>query len=211
MHGKDEAVHGRIDDQFVADGVAGAGDQVEDARRQSGIAEHFVKAEAGQRRVTGRLENNGIARDQRAGGHASRQGEREVERPNHGPDAIGPEHAAGLLGAGAAQRQFVAVMFLDLPTIVEDQIDGFGDFGDGFEAVLANLEAEQGGQLELALRHQVGGFAQQSDAMFPAQIAPDGINSLGRRDGPARVVAAAALKFAEQHACVGWCGVGESA
>src|SRR5204863_373071 len=95
------------------------------------------------------------------------------------------------------------MMCLHLVAVVEDQVDGFGNFGDGFEPVLADLEAEQRGKFELALRHPVRRLAEQRNAVLPAEIPPAGINGPGRGDGFAHVKAATALKPAEDLAGVG--------
>ena len=209
--GENEPVDIRVGDESGAGGVARSGDEVEHSRRQSGIAQHFVEAKPGERGVAGRLENDGIAGEQRARGHARGQREREVERRDDGPDAVGFEHVAGMLDAGAVHRLFVTVVFLHLPGVVENQVDGFRNFGDGFEAVLADFEAEQRGEFKLALRHQLGGFAQQRHALPPAKVAPCGENGFGRGDGFAGIVPAAKLKFAQQHMGIGGRSVGERA
>ena len=63
-------------------------------------------------------------------------------------------------------------MLFDLLTVIENQVDGFGDFGDGFKAVLADFQAEQRREFILALGHQPGGLAQQRDPLLPAKVAP---------------------------------------
>src|SRR2546429_7354825 len=143
----------RVDDQFMANGAAGASDEVKHSRRQLSVAQHFVEANAGEGSVAGRFENDGVAGDQRAGGHARGQCEWKVEWRDHGPDAVGVQHAAGLLGTGAAHGQLVTVVFLHLLTVVEDEVDSLGYFGDGFKTVLADFEAEERGKFKLTPRH----------------------------------------------------------
>ena len=195
----------------MANRAAGPSDEVKHSRRQPGVAQHFVEANAGEGSVAGRFENDCVAGDQSAGGHARGQCERKVERRDHGPDAVGFQHAAGLLGAGAAHGQFVAVVFLHLSAVVEDEVDSLGNFGDGFKAVLADLEAEERGKFKLTPRHQSGGLAQKRGALWPAEVPPHRRSGLGSGDGFACLVAASALKIAEQGARVGRRGVGERA
>src|SRR2546430_5160799 len=114
----------------MANRAAGASDEVKHSRRQLSVAQHFVEANAGEWSVAGRFENDGVARDQRAGGHARGQCEWKVEWRDHGPDAVRFQHAAGLLGTGAAHGQLVTVVFLHLLTVVEDEVDSLGYFGD---------------------------------------------------------------------------------
>src|SRR5438094_10047917 len=90
------------------------------------------------------FENGRVARDQRAGTHARGERQREVKRRDDGPDPVGFKHAPGLLDAVAAHLRFITIVLLHLPAIIKNQVDGFGNLGDGFEAVLADLEAEQG-------------------------------------------------------------------
>ena len=108
-----------------------------------------------------------------------------------------------MLGAGATHGQFIAAVFFHLLAVIENQVNGFGDFGDGLEAILPNFKAEQRGEFELTLHHQVGGFAQERDTFLPAKVSPGGINRPGRLDGLACVVAIAELKFAEHQTGVG--------
>ena len=168
--GENEAVNVRIGNEFVARGAARPGDEVKYARRQAGVAERFVKTNAGVGRVAGRLENDGVTGHQRARGHAGAQREREVERGDDGPHAVGFEHAACVLGAGAAHRQFIAAVFFHLLAVIENQVNGFGDFGDGFETILANFQCEDCSEIELSLCHQISGSAKDFYSRSPAEI-----------------------------------------
>ena len=209
--GENETVHVRIGDEFVAGGVAGAGDEVEHAGRQSSVAQNFIQAEAGPGRVAGGLEHNCVSSNQSPGSHARGEGNREVERRDHGPDPVRLEHAPSLLGAGATHRHFVSIVPFDLLAVIENEVDGLGHFRNGLETVLADFQTDHCGEFILALRHQFGGLAQEGDALAPAEAAPGGKDGLGGGDGLARVFAAAELKFAEQHARVSGRGVGERA
>lgn len=128
--GEGEAVHAGVGGQFRAEGFAGAGQVVADADRQAGVMENFVKPQTARGGGAGRLEDHGVAAEQRAGDHAGRQGEGEVERRDHDPDAIGPQHGTGLLTAAAAYRRFVTVLRLHPRAVIQQQIDGLGNFQD---------------------------------------------------------------------------------
>ena len=195
--GENETVQVRVGDEFVAGSVAGASNEVEDAGWQSSVAQHFIEAEAGPGRVAGRLENNCVSGDQSPRSHARGQGDREVERRDHGPDPVWLEHAPGLLGAGAAHRHFVTIAPFDLLAVIENEVDRLGNFRNGLEAVLADLQAHQRGEFKLALGHQFGGLAQERDPVPPAELAPGRKDSLGRGDSLARLFTAAELEFAE--------------
>lgn len=63
--------------------LAPAGEKLEGRRRDTGLEEHLVEAEAGQRRLLGGLHDDGVAGDQRRGGHAGEDRQREVPRRDH--------------------------------------------------------------------------------------------------------------------------------
>ena len=113
--GEHDAVHARVVDELLAGGPAAAGDEVEDAGRNSRRGHHLVQRVAEQRRGRRRLEHDGVAGDQRAAGRTGGEREREVERRDHRPDAVRPQHAGVLfVGTEAAQSGAEAVVLLDL-------------------------------------------------------------------------------------------------
>ena len=67
-------------DQNRADLLAVAGQEVGDAGRHAGRFQRLHQEVADARRLLGRLDHDGVAGDQRGGGHAGQDGEREVPR-----------------------------------------------------------------------------------------------------------------------------------
>src|SRR5438105_11398630 len=90
-------------------------------------------------------------------------------------------------------------MLLDLIAVVLDQIRGLFDVADAFEPVLPGLVAHERRKLPASRADAVCDFFQQGDALGPRQGAPGRIGRSGGRDGVARLLAARALKCAEQH------------
>ena len=68
-------------------GVAGAGDDVDDARRQVGLLADLGEQQRGQRRGLGRLEHDGVAAGQRRGDLPRQHQQREVPRDDLAGDA----------------------------------------------------------------------------------------------------------------------------
>jgi ParB family chromosome partitioning protein len=71
----------------IAAGVAGAGDDVDDARRQVGLLADLGEEQRGQRRGLGRLEHDGVAAGQRRGDLPGEHEQREVPRDDLADDA----------------------------------------------------------------------------------------------------------------------------
>ena len=102
--GEHDAVDVRVVDELLAGGAAAAGDEVEDAGRNARLGHHFVQRVAEQRRRRRRLEDDGVAGDQRAARRSGGEREREIERRDHRPDAVGPQHAGVLFVRARACR-----------------------------------------------------------------------------------------------------------
>ena len=108
-----------------------------------------------------------------------------------------------------SQRQFETVLFLHLLAIIENQVNRLGNFRDGFESVLANLQRQYGGEFKLSLGHQLGGAAKCLNAFGPGSIVPRGKSGSGCVDRLPNVGAFAALKTAEHLAGIGRIQIGE--
>ena len=101
-------------------------------------------------------------------------------------------------------------MRLHLAAVVENEIDALGNLGDGFEAILADFETENCGEAELPLGHDLGSFAEEGDALLPAQVGPVRNRGLGGFDGLTGFFGTGALEFAQQDARVGGGRIRES-
>ena len=162
----------------------GPDDHVEDAGRQARVVEDLGEVDAGQRRVARRLVDHGVAGDQRAARRTARQRHREVERADHGPDAVRLEHGPGVDGcvAEVAHRPIEAVVLLHHVAAPADQVGRLLDVAERLEPVLADLDRHERRELHLALADEVGGPSQQRHALLPRPPAP----CRERRCGPPR-------------------------
>ena len=142
--------------ELLAGRAAAAGDEVEDAGRDAGFADHFARTVAEQRRRARRLEDDGVAGDERAARGSRRQREREVERRDHRPDAV---RAAARWSSVHRHRASASasepVVRFDLIAVVGHQIRRLFDVADAFEPVLAGLVAHERRQLPPVLADAV--------------------------------------------------------
>ena len=108
------------------------GHEVHYAVGQAGVAERFEQQPATERGVAGDLEHDGVAGGQRRADRPAGQREREVERRDHGPDAVGLQARA--VAADEAGERVVgqvapkAVVGLHLVAVPGDQLGGLLDF-----------------------------------------------------------------------------------
>ena len=150
--------------QRIADRLAGAADIVEDAGRDAGIRVDARQLVAGKGRGRGRFVDDGVAGQQRAGGHADTQCVWEVERSQDRPDAEWAQHRAiALSRVERVELPHESVVFFHLRRVGIDDVGRFLDLADGLDAVLAGLEDEQRRQAELLFADQRRGAAHDRD------------------------------------------------
>src|SRR5205823_2247485 len=184
---EDDPVDTGMTPQRLARDLAGAGEIVEQARRQPGVAVHLVQLEPGPGRFLGGLVDDRVSRDQRRRRHPGRERQREIERRNAGEHAVGPEHVGIALDwRDLGHLTDEAVGVLNLLAIVVDQVGGLLGVTHRLEPALAYLEAHDGGELEFALADQAGGAAQRRDPRAPGRVGPRPLRLLGARDGCSR-------------------------
>ena len=85
---------------------------------------------------------------------------------------------------------------------VADQIGCLFDIADGFQAVLADLHADRGRDLEEALADQISDFIQQMRAFGPGRIAPAGEGSFRGRHRSPNVIIVGLGEFSQQPVAV---------
>ncbi len=188
--------------QGLADLVA-AGQQVKDVRRQPRVAQALVQLHRRERPLRARLEQDSVAGCQCAANGTAGEGHREVERADHCPDAIRPQHAHG----GLARRQPVhhpaePVVVLDLLAVVPDEVSGLLDIAERLEPVLPDLHAHQRRQLVGTVADEVGGGSQHGDPLPPGGRGPPW-GSSGRGGHRFLEVGGRSLVHAAQHGLVG--------
>ena len=201
--GEDDAVDAVVVDELLSDGRARSGDEVEHARRQAGLDHHLGELCAEQGRIARRLEDDGISRGQRAAGRTRRERERKIERRDHRPHAVRPQHA-DVVFAGPERAHLLdeSVVLLDLIAVVGHQIRAFFDIADALEPVLADLVAHQRGELVAVMANRVRDAADGREPVLPRERGPCGIRRARGGDGRFHVLAMAFLKRAEHDARV---------
>src|ERR1035441_9260211 len=171
--GERDGLERRGVNQCLAERAAGAGHEVDHAFGNAGFVERFDDAPGAEGRGGGRLDEHGVAADERRGELPGGDGAGEIPRRNEADYADGfaqREHvdAVALGGhqhAGHA-RPFAA-------EIAED-IDGAAYFALGFGQRLAFLAGHVGGHLLEFPVEDVGGFEEDVAARGAAQSAPGG-------------------------------------
>ena len=101
---------------------------------------HSPTSAPDKRRLLRRLDDHGVARDQRARGHADDERDGEVERADDAEDAERAQDAlVRLLGRELPERDPVAAVALHLLAVGLDQVDRLLHLGDRLRAALARL------------------------------------------------------------------------
>ena len=143
-----------------------------------------------QRGVRGGLEHDGVAGDHRATGRSTGEGHREVEWADDAEDAVRAEDRPRLLRRRErAKRLHEALGLLELLAVVPQQVRGLLHVAERLESVLADLEGHERRVVELALTDQLGGAAQDGEAVSPRGVAPARECRAGGIDRVAHVLA----------------------
>ncbi len=168
--------------QGVAHHAALAVDHVEHAGGQSGVLQGAGQVGGGERGELGRLDDHGVAADQRRGGLPGRDGDGEVPRRDEPDDAEslaaggdgGVRQAAGqhLAGGGPAERA-------EEPQHVRGALDLALGLGEG----LAFLADEVPGDRGLAVQQEVAGGHEDGAAGGGGQGGPGRLRGGGGADG----------------------------
>ena len=162
---------------------------------------------ARQRRLRGRLHHHRVAGAERRGDGRAQQGVGEVPGRNHGPDAVGAQHAGVLIGRHQPPHlPHVAPVRAQLVGVIRVEIGGLLDLAQRLDPVLPHLEDEPGGELEPALAHDGGGAVEQRGALLPGGRAPRREGGLGGGDRVAHVI-----RRRRRHARHDRAGVGRAA
>ena len=156
---------------------------------------------AHERRVAGRLEDDGVAGRQRAARRSCRERERKIERRDDRPDAVRPQHAHVVFArAERAHLLDETVVLFDLIAIVRNEIGRLFDITDAFEPVLADLVPHERRQLASMISNGVGDSAHVHEPLLPRQRGPRRIGGARRRHRRPHVILRALLKMPEQNA-----------
>ena len=145
----------------------------------------WMRFTAGQRRRRGGLEDDGVAGEQRAGDRArstSAIGKLNGLMTANTPCGRSTDRVWTVDVAEVVHRVVVAVVVLDRLGVVADQVGRLLDLAERLEPVLADLERHVGAVAHLALGDELGGAAQDRQAVAPRRAAPLRRCAASRRD-----------------------------
>ena len=158
-------------DQRVADDAAGAGDDVEHARRQAGFQRQFADPQRRQRGQFGRLHHDGAAAGQRRRQLPHPDHQREIPRHDHGDDADRLAHGVGQ--RVVAGRDHFAADLVGPAGVIGQRVDrGRQILAQHARDRLAGIEAFQRCDFIGVLLHQVDEPQQDLAALGGAHGAP---------------------------------------
>ena len=182
-------------DDAGADLGAGSGDDVDHARRNSGIDQRLDQIEGGERGVHGGLDDAGVAADQRGQELPGGDGHGEVPGGDHAADADRQTDAHGEFVAqlGRSGDAEEAAAFAGH---VEGSVDGFLDVAAGFGEHFAHLAGHVLGVLLLTLEEDLAGTVEDFGA-FGGGSQPPGFEGLsGGGNGSVDVLGGGGLELA---------------
>ncbi len=173
----------RMGDNSAPEVGALARAQVDDAVRQANLFEQFHKLRGNRRGVDRRLQDDGVAADDRGRGHSGHDREGEVPRWNHGTNA---ERDIAQLVAFARKlnRRSGSVQAKRLAAVELQKVDGLAYVGVGLAPVFADLECQPCAELEAAFANQCSGAEQEICTVGDGSPAPgreSGLRGLHRR------------------------------
>ena len=169
-------------DKMRADDRALAGEEIDNARRNSGFLEHLHQHGGDDGRLFGRFHDDGVAGDERGGNHAGKNGERKIPWRDDKGDAARPIMLIAFF-AGHVLRQTRAADQPHLVRVEQAEIHRFADVAVGFRPRLADFENFQRGKLEAAALHDGGDALEQLRAFFNRHAAPPNECSFRSGDG----------------------------
>ena len=128
------------------------------------------------------LSSTALPGDERGGGHAAEDREREIPRGDDGAEAAALV-GEGVVFAGEMALRSRAEFDERLAGVVAAEIDGLGDVGIGFAPGLGLLVDFHRGEAEAVLFEPRAEIVDAGGAGFQGEIAPGGPCLDGNRDG----------------------------
>ena len=149
---KVDLAHARIRAKRIANNAAGAGETLERLRWRAGFKENLYQLQSGERRVRGRLQNDGVAGGQRRADLVADQMQGKVEGADADDDAAGHPHGETELARNARR----AVQGYHLPTQTlgllrgeRDDLDRARRLNAALSDDLALLQSDGAGQISV--------------------------------------------------------------
>ena len=189
--------HVGVLDEALADRLAAAVDDVEDAGGEAGLLEDLDEALAEHRRVARGLEHDGVSADERGRNLPARDGDGEVPRGDRADNADRLANAHLELVRHLRRRR-LAEEAAALAGHVEGHVDGFLDVAARLGANLAHLAHHQLGQLVLALDEPLRDAEEDFAAPGRRRQAPALVGLLRRLDRAVDVVLGRARERADR-------------
>ncbi len=193
--------HVRMAHEALTDRAPAAVDDVDDALRDPGLVQQLDEALAERGRVGRRLEDDGVARDERRQHLPGRNRDREVPGRDRAddPDRLADRHVELV---PELRRRGLSEEPAPLAAHVVAHVDRFLDVSPGLRLDLPHLVGHELGQLRLVLLEEVGEAEEDLAASRRGHQAPVLVRGLGRLDRAIDVVCSRPREDAE-HLAVG--------
>ncbi len=166
----------------VAEIASGAEDEVDHALGQTRLLENLDEAHREQRRVRRRLEDDGVAKDERGHDLPGRYREGEIPRGDRSDHADRVPHAHRPF-VGKLRRHDVAELTAPLAGDVVGHVDALLDVAAGFGKHLAHLARHLAREVVLAREHDLAGAIEDLSALRGGVETPTVEGAPGRIHG----------------------------
>ena len=138
--------------------------QMQRRRRHAGFMQQPHGFSRDQRRLLGRLRDDGVAGHQRRRDLAQKDRQRKIPRRDRDEDAAAAQAQHVALAGRSRHRLAFAEQFAALRGVVAAEIDGLADFRERVVQRLAALALQQRDEMRRALFQQIGGLLQRGCA-----------------------------------------------
>ena len=198
-----------VADQRRTDRLPGAGEEHAGVGRAAGLEQDLVQDLRDARRLLRRFHDAGVSADQRGGGHAGADREREVPGTDHHRHAAWLVH--DLVDLADEPTQPARIEESDrLPCVELAEVDGLADVGVRFGPGLAALADDDPAQFVAASSHDPRGPDQHRGPFADRRIAPGGEGGVGPVDRPGGVGFGAVVRDGRHHGVADGAGEGLS-
>ena len=170
--------------QLSANTFAWPHHHVEDARRNTCVANGLRQQHRRERRVRRRLQYDRVTRNECGANWSAHQGEWEVEWADHGPHAVRLQNGGrfDLCITKVPHGVDVALVALNLTRVDAEEVGRLFDVTERLEAILSYFNREECRVEELSLTDQLGRRADQRDTLLPWSLRPGWVRRLRRSD-----------------------------
>ena len=166
-------------DNGIAETGPSAGAEIDHALGHAGFFQQFDKFRCDGRRIARRLQDDGVAADDRGNRHSRHNGAGKIPRRNHRAHTKRNIHQRVAL-AGQLDRSLRLRKTQGFASIKLAEVDGLGNVGVGLAPIFADFEDQPRHEFHLALAQQIADAKDQAGALFDAGAAP-GFESRQRR------------------------------